>query len=275
MEHRVQQEMSAGNTCYPWLNGLLAVCYLALLATAIWCPGATLLERLRWLDSGICAQLLTHSLYPGGERLPLCSRNTGIYLGFFVTMIMVFIRKRGRAQVLPKKSLIIALCVGICFLAVDGINSLFVDLGISHLYQPNNLLRLASGLLAGLAMGVFVLPVINGLIWRHSNTQRSLPAWIELGWFLPVLLLCFYAAASQSGLALYPLAILSTLGLLTAVGGVNLIFILLLSKRDESFTRYKELIPFCGLALLTATGELLLLAQLKLSLFQALGIPLS
>ncbi|GLV56632.1 hypothetical protein KDH_34710 [Dictyobacter sp. S3.2.2.5] len=275
MEHQVQQKVSTRNTRYPWLTSLLAVFYLALLVAALWWPGATLLERLRWLDSGICAQLLTHSLYPGGKRLPLCSRNTGIYLGFFVTMIMLFIRKRGRAQALPGKSLIIALCVGIFFLAVDGTNSLFVDLGIAHLYQPNNLLRLASGLLAGLAMGVFVLPVINGLIWRHGNTQRSLPAWIELGWFLPILFVCFYAAASQSGLALYPLAILSTLGLLTAVGGINLIFILLLSKRDESFTRYTELIPFCGFALLAATGELLLLAQLKLSLFQALGIPLS
>ncbi|GCE16942.1 hypothetical protein KDK_07420 [Dictyobacter kobayashii] len=91
---------------------------------------------------------------------------------------------------------------------------------------------------------------------------------------MPILLLCFYAAISQSWLVLYPLAILSSLGLLSAIGGVNLIFLLLLKHRDESFTRYYELIPFCGLALLAAAGELLILAQLKLLLFQALGIPL-
>lgn len=275
MGHQYKQKTPETGALSPWLTGLLALLYLALLAALVWWPGATLLERLRWVDSGICAQLLTHSLYPGGERLPLCSRNTGIYLGFFVTLIILYARKRGRAQALPSKPLAIALGGGILFLAVDGINSLLVDLGLSHLYHPNNLLRLASGLLAGFAMGVFVLPVINGLIWRHGNTQRSLPAWTELSWFLPILLLCFCAAASQSGLVLYPLAILSSLGLLSAVGGINLIFFLLLSKRDESFTRYKELIPVCGLVLLAATGELLILAQLKLSLFQALGIPLS
>jgi len=275
MEQPVQQKTTIGRARLPWLNSLLILCYLALVVSAIWWPGASLLERLRWLDSGICAQLLTHSLYSGGERLPLCARNTGIYLGFFATLIILYVRKRGRAQALPGKSLTIVLSAGILFLAIDGTNSFLVDLGVSHLYHPNNLLRLASGLLTGLAMGIFALPVINGLIWRGSNTLRSLPAWTELGWFLPVLFLCFSAATSQSGWTLYPLAILSTLGLLSAVGSINLIFLLLLSRRDESFTRYKELIPFCGIALLAATGELLLLAQIKLSLFQALGIPLS
>lgn len=275
MEQRVQQKTAVGRARFPWINSLLTLLYLALAVIAIWWPQTTLLERLRWLDSGICAQLLTHSLYPGGERLPLCSRNTGIYLGFFVTLTILYIRKRGRAQVLPTKSLSIVLSAGILFLAIDGINSFLVDLAAPHLYHPNNLLRLASGLLTGLAMGIFALPVVNGLIWRGNNTLRSLPAWAELSWFLPVLLLCFFAAASQSGWALYPLAILSTLGLLSAVGSINLIVLLLLSKRDESFMRYKELIPFCGIACLAATGELLLLAQLKLSLFQTLGIPIS
>ncbi|GCE16941.1 hypothetical protein KDK_07410 [Dictyobacter kobayashii] len=146
----------------PWFTGLLALLYVALLATLIWWPGANLLERLRWLDSGICAQLATHSLYLGGERLPLCSRNTGIYLGFIVTLIILYTRKRGRAQALPDKPKIAMLSAGILFLAIDGINSFLVDLGLPHLYHPDNLLRLSSGLLTGFAMGIFVLPVING-----------------------------------------------------------------------------------------------------------------
>src|SRR5690349_22959280 len=85
----------------PWLTALLAAFYLGLLALVIFLPGATLLDRLRWLDSGVCAQMPTHTFYPGGERLPLCSRNTGIYLGFIVTLILLYSTGRGRAQQLP------------------------------------------------------------------------------------------------------------------------------------------------------------------------------
>ncbi|WP_162004868.1 DUF2085 domain-containing protein [Dictyobacter vulcani] len=258
----------------PWLIGALAACYLFLLAALLWWPGATFLDRLRWLDSGICAQLPTHSLYPGGERLPLCSRNTGIYLGFIVTLIIIYARGRGKARALPAKALMLTLAGGIILLAIDGSNSFLVDLGLPHLYQPHNLLRLATGLLTGFAMGVFVLPVINEMLWQHSNEQRSLPSWKALIWFLPALLLCFMAAASQNQLVLYPLAILSSLGLLSAVGSVNLIFMVLLRHRDQSFTRYVELLPLCGFALLAASGELLVLAQFKVLLFQTLSIHL-
>src|SRR5579885_1939577 len=73
-----------------WLVATRALLYLGLLAALVFLPGASLLDRLRWLDSGICAQIPAHSFYPGGERLPLCARNTGIYLGFIVTLIMLY-----------------------------------------------------------------------------------------------------------------------------------------------------------------------------------------
>ncbi len=84
-----------------WVMGILALCYLGLLAALVLLPGVSLLERLRWLDSGICAQLPGHSFYPGGQRLPLCARNTGIYLGFMVTLVTLYATGRGRVQRLP------------------------------------------------------------------------------------------------------------------------------------------------------------------------------
>src|SRR5436853_6512526 len=104
----------------PWLAALLVLFYLALLTALVLLPGTSLLDRLRWLDSGICAQLPTHSFYPGGERLPLCARNTGIYLGFIVTLITLFATGRGRAQKLPPWPIIVVLVCGVVALAVDG-----------------------------------------------------------------------------------------------------------------------------------------------------------
>jgi uncharacterized membrane protein len=257
---------------HPWMNGLLALFYLGLLAALVLLPGASLIDRLRWLDSGICAQLPTHSFYPGGERLPLCARNTGIYLGFAATLIALFAIGRGKAQKFPRWPMIVLLGCGVVVLAIDGLNSFFLDLGMTHLYQPHNLLRLATGLATGLALASVGLPALNSLFWRESNDRRSIPSWKSLLLLVPVLVLSFFAVASQSALILYPVALLSTAGLLAVISSINLTILVALSKRDQTFRRYHELLPFFSIALVLAIGEMLLLAQLKLTLLQALGV---
>ena len=256
----------------PWMTILFAAFYLGLLATLVFLPGAALLDRLRWLDSGICAQLPTHSFFPGGQELPLCSRNTGIYLGFIVTLLTLFATGRGKAQKLPRWSIIVVLLLGVLAMAFDGFNSLNLDLGLPHLYQPHNLLRLATGLATGLALATLSLPIMNYLFWRESNEQRTVASWLSLLLLLPGLVLTFFAVASQSWLVLYPVALLSSAGVMMVVSGINLLILVAVSKRDQAFERYRELLPFFSLALLLAIGEMLALAQLKLMVLHALGI---
>lgn len=271
MEQKAAEKSKTATTSL-WVTGSVAVFYLGLLALLIFLPGASLLDRLRWLDSGICAQIPSHSFYPGGERLPLCARNTGIYLGFIVTLIVLYSTGRGRAQRLPPWPMIVVLVGGIVALAIDGFNSLALDLGLPHLYQPHNLLRLATGLSTGLAMALLALPILNQLFWREHNQQRSLPTPKNLLVYLAALILCFFAVASQSIIVLYPLAILSTMGILIALSSINLILIVALSRRSETFEYYRQLLLFFSLALILALGEMLVLAQLKLALLQTLGI---
>src|SRR6266487_101234 len=162
----------------PWIIAGLGSAYLLILAALVFLPGASLLDRLRWLVSGICAQLPTHSFYPGNERLPLCARNTGIYLGFIVTLLTLCATGRGRAHRLPPWPIIIFLLLGIMAMAVDGFNSFLLDMGLAHLYQPHNLLRLATGLTTGLALAVLALPPLNYLFWREYNDKRSVTSWL-------------------------------------------------------------------------------------------------
>ncbi len=251
---------------------MLGIFYLGLLTALIFLPGGTLLDRLRWLDSGICAQLPTHSFYPGGVQLPLCARNTGIYLGFMVTLMTLYAMGRGRVQQLPLRPIIVLLVCGGLAMVVDGFNSFFLDLGLPHLYQPHNLLRLGTGLAAGLALATLTLPVINRLLWCEYSDERSIPSWMALLLLIPGLILSFFAVASQNALLLYPLALFSTAGLLTVLSSVNLLVVLAIGRREQTFGGYRELLPFFGLALILAIGELLALAQLKFSLLQALGI---
>jgi uncharacterized membrane protein len=275
-EQAYKEAEGAENTSPPksslWLAGLWGLLYLGVPAALAFLPGGSLLDRLRWLDSGICAQLATHSFYPGGERLPLCARNTGIYLGFMVTLLTLYATGRGRVQRLPPLPINILLIAGGLAMVVDGFNSFLLDLGLAHLYQPNNLLRLATGLATGLALAALILPAINRLFWHEDNEKRSVSSWRALLLLIPGLLVSFFAVASQSALILYPVALLSTAGLLIAISSVNLIVVLAISKREQAFARYRELLPFFTLALVFAAGEMLALAQLKFLLLRALGM---
>ncbi len=254
-----------------WLIIGAASALVILAAVMVFWPGATLLDRLRALDGGICAQLPTHSFYPGGQRLPLCARNTGIYLGYTITFSVLFATGRGRAAQFPRWPM--ALVLGLCILAlaVDGFNSLFLDLHLPHLYQPHNLVRLITGLLTGTAMACFLLPVTNSVLWKHMGDQRSIDSWWQLLGILPILALAFLAVGTQAAIFLYPVAILSSLGVVLALGLINLTIVVAVSGKACSLQTYRQLFPFFSTAVLLAVGELVglfflnhwLLAQLR------------
>jgi uncharacterized membrane protein len=180
-----------------WIVLGLSGAYLMALALLIFLPHGTLIERLRALDAGICAQLPTHSFHPAGQQLPLCARDTGIYCGFASTVIVLRARGRLRAAHLPGGWVAVALGLAVAVMAVDGFNSFFLDLRLPHLYQPNNLLRLATGLGTGTAMAAFLVPVANSLIWRDEDARAPFASLRELAVMAPVLALVFLLIASQ------------------------------------------------------------------------------
>lgn len=243
---------------------------IVLAAAMVFWPGATLLDRLRALDGGICAQLPTHSFYPGGQRLPLCSRNTGIYLGYMLTFITLFLTGRGRATQFPRWPMALALLACVAALGIDGFNSLFLDLHLPHLYQPDNLLRLTTGLFTGAAMACFLLPVTNAVLWNQVNQDRTIHSWWQLLQLLPILALAFLAVGTQAAIFLYPVAILSTLGVITVLGLINLTLIIAISGKACRLSTYRQVFPFFSVAVLLAVGELECLFLLNHWLLQQL-----
>ncbi|MGH2487026.1 MAG: DUF2085 domain-containing protein, partial [Ktedonobacterales bacterium] len=176
-----------------WLIVGLALAYVAALAGLAFWPGATLLDRLRTLDGGICAQIPSHTLVIGGQKLPLCSRNTGIYMGFTATFLFLLATGRLRSALLPGKWVALVFGVAVAFMAEDGFNSLFLDLRLPHLYQPHNIIRLFSGLGTGAAMAAFIIPVANTIIWRDEDERSSFGTLRALAPLGAVLLLVFLA----------------------------------------------------------------------------------
>jgi uncharacterized membrane protein len=254
-----------------WLMLALGCGYLVALAVLLFAPGGTFLERLRALDGGICAQLPGHSFYPAGQQLPLCARNTGIYLGFSSTIGMLFFSGRLRASRLPPWPILAVLGGAVALLGIDGFNSFFLDLGLPHLYQPHNLLRLATGLGTGTAMAAMVVPVTNGLLWREDDPRPSFGSWNELVVMVPILLLVFLGVASTVGVLLYPIAIISTGGLILALSSVNVVFALGITNRLGRFTSWRQFFPLFTLAVACAVVELMALFMLKSFALSALA----
>lgn len=256
----------------PWLLRALGAAYLVgLLVFAFW-PTGTLIGRLSLLVSGICAQLPSHSFYPGGVQLPLCARNTGIYLGVAIGTITLFARGLGRSARMPTGWVALVLLGFVALLGIDGFNSLFVDLHLPHLYQPNNLLRLTTGLLTGTAMAAFLLPVVNGILWRKPDLRPAYGNLSFLRQIAPWLALAFVLVVVQWGWLLYPIAILSATAVVFALALINLTFILAITGRVERFDRAVQVWPIFTVALSLALVELLGLMLLKQSLLGAMPV---
>ncbi|HKD76765.1 MAG TPA: DUF2085 domain-containing protein [Ktedonobacterales bacterium] len=254
-----------------WLLYALAGAFMVALGALFLAPGGTVLDRLRALMGGICAQLPTHTFSPGGQRLPLCSRNTGIYLGFSLTTITQFVRGRWRAARLPSGWVAAALLAGVAIMGVDGFNSVFVDLHLPHLYQPNNYLRLATGTLTGTAMAAFLLPVANGILWRKSDGRTLYPSLQKLVWMVPVLFGAWLAVTLNWGLLLYPIALLSSAGVIVALTLINLTFVLAISGKVERYQRLIQAVPVFALAMTLAVSELFGLFLLNQALLHTIG----
>ena len=101
---------------------------------------------------GICAQRPSHSLYLDGAALPLDARMTGMYISAAATICWLIAAGRMRATKSPPLS-VLAVLAGFVdrYWPPMAFNALAVDLGLPHPYEPSNVARLVTGILAGTA----------------------------------------------------------------------------------------------------------------------------
>jgi uncharacterized membrane protein len=82
--------------------------------------------------------------------MPICARCTGIYLGLLAGLAAFRL-----ARVVSEKAFRIAAFIALTPLAVDGLTQL------TGLRESTNELRIATGLVAGLAFGLWILAVVE------------------------------------------------------------------------------------------------------------------
>jgi len=252
---------------------LLTLALVVIVATAVLSSGEVS-ERLDYLGRAVCGQLAEHSFFCGGRQLPLCARCTGTYLGVLVTYVMLGLMRRGRANKLPPLHILLALFLFIALWALDGLNS-YVTLFTQSplLYEPDNLLRLGSGLLQGLALMVIVRPIVAFTLWSESQEERVLRNIGELALLVVAVAAVGFVAQSEAAGLYYPLALLSVAGELLMLSLVNTLVLCVLLRREGATTNWRQAAVLWLAGLAAALVEVNLINVARQALSRLLDLP--
>ena len=250
--------------------------YLVVLAAVLVFTGWLLytppgfLGKLDAIAYAVCHRIAERSFHIGSIQLPLCARCTGMYLGAVTGMVFQSINGGKRSKV-PSWSIIAVLLVFVVAFGVDGINSYLYLLkqirpgilqSIPNIYIPNNTLRLLTGSGMGLVMAVMLFPAFNQSIWTdYDDTRSGLPGWKAFSLLLGIQIIFDLLVMTGSPLILYPVALISVLGVLLLLTMVYTIVWVMITGQENKYTKIWQL-------------WLPLLAGFTITMIQTFGIDL-
>jgi uncharacterized membrane protein len=221
----------------------------------------------------VCHRIPERSFVLDGRQLPLCARCTGTFLGAMLGLAAMLVLGRRRASNLPPVPVLGLLLVFVGLWAFDGLNSyLGLFPGAPQLYQPQNWLRLTTGLLEGLALMVFVFPILNFTLWRDPKREPVIRNLAEMLAILPLVGLLILVIQAQIDVLLYPLAIASSLGVVILLTMIDTILAVVVLRREGSAQSWRQLVVPIAAGLALAILQILALSLLRAYLTVTFGL---
>jgi uncharacterized membrane protein len=220
---------------------------------------AGLLGKMDAIGYAVCHRIEVRSFHIDHRQLPLCSRCSGMFLGAVVGMVYQWILARRRTGT-PPWYLLLGFGIMALAFAIDGLNSyLHLFPGAPSLYEPNNSLRLVTGTGMGFAIAASLYPAFNQTIWAVWDQRPAFSSWSSFIGLLSLGILLDSLVLSENPLVLYPLALVSSAGVLILLVMIYTMVWVMLFKMDNRYESIRQLIiPLVG-------G--LFLALLQISLF--------
>ncbi|MBU6360510.1 MAG: DUF2085 domain-containing protein [Chloroflexota bacterium] len=224
----------------------------------------------------VCHRIPERSFIIGGNQLPMCARDTGMFGVALLGVLGVALTQTQRFAQFPKTRYLILLALGALTWAIDGFNSyLLLATGRILWYMPQNWLRLVTGAFMGAALSTLVVPLFNASVWQpslRSNTSH-LRSWRDLffvwGIALTWVLLVLWQQPVLYGLYT-SFSALGTLMLLTVVNGLT---VLLLMGREAQVTAWSQMTKPLLIGFALTLIEIALIVALRTWLTQQLGLP--
>jgi uncharacterized membrane protein len=219
-----------------------------------------------YVGYAVCHRITERSFSIAGRQLPLCARCTGMYLGVSLVFVVLALAGRRRWSYLPPLRIVLVLLGFIGLWAVDGINSyshFFPNL--PHAYEPQNWLRLLTGLGAGLTMGIILFPALAQTLWRDQIHRPAIGNLRELLGLTLLTLLVGALVLTNVPAVLYVLALVSAAGVLIVLTAINTTALLILSRKDARATRLREALAPLAIGLLLAVLQVALISFVRYS----------
>lgn len=252
---------------------LVAATFALLLVWLIKTPPG-LLGKIDAIGYAVCHQAPARSFLIGETPTPLCARCSGMFLGALAGMVFLF--GLGRHGDTPPIKIGLVLILFVFAFGVDGVNS-FAHLipGVPFVYQSQNWLRLATGTGMGLGIASILVPVFNQAVWIDYTDTPALGKWRDLGILLIIGICASLGIYTQIPWIIYPLAVLSGLGVLLILTLVYTIIWVLFSKTENRYHKLQQLWVPLTLGFLTALLQISLIDAGRFILTRTwAGLPL-
>ncbi|NTW13323.1 MAG: DUF2085 domain-containing protein, partial [Anaerolineales bacterium] len=226
----------------------------ALIVFGVWFyiapPGV--LGKADSIGYAVCHRIDERSFQIFDRQLPLCARCTGEFYAAGITLLFF-------AFVSPKKSGMPGWKLGAPLLfflfafGLDGSNSYLYLLkqtsggaldNIPNLYIPNNTLRLFTGSGMGIALASILYPAFNSSAWKTHDPSPALD-WKKLGTLIGIVLVINLLILTEHPAVLYPIAIVSVLGVLSLLVIVFSMVWVLMMRTENAFDSLTQMwMPF-------------------------------
>lgn len=219
---------------------LLIVFTVVLLGVWLWFTPPGIFGKADAVGYSVCHQIPERSFQIGERVFPLCARCSGMYLGAFVTFLYQL--KRKRAGELPPKKILFILGFLLLLFAIDGSNSyLHFFKNAPSLYEPNNTLRLITGLGLGVGMAAILYPIFNQSIWADWMPISPVNSMVDLVKLALLNAALFLIIRSSNLILMFSLALISTGTVLFMLSMIYTILLTMLLKKENSFHQLKEI----------------------------------
>jgi uncharacterized membrane protein len=188
----------------------------------------------------VCHRIDLRSFHMNGREFPLCARCSGMYLG--AVLGLVYQMFQGRKGGMPSLKAFLVLGVLLMAFGIDGLNSyLHFFPKAPSLYEPNNWLRLLTGTGLGLGLAAVVLPAFHQTMWVTWSESRALGSWRQLGGLLLLAGGLDAVVLTENPVVLYPLALVSTAGVLILLTMVYTMVLVMLFRRENRYESSRQL----------------------------------
>lgn len=253
---------------------IVPVIILAIILIIAWTRSpAGLQGKTWWIGSAVCHQLPEHSFHLQDMQFPLCVRCTGAYLSSSIAML--YFAFKGKRGAIPTKWIIVLFVGFFLFWALDGLNSFSYDvLNNTLLYIPSNTLRFVSGIGMGMTFALTITTILNTVFWEDAPKSALLTNWKDVCLLLLIESPLLFFPLNRSPFLFNTAALVSTLGVLTLIAMLYAILIVIITRKEGGYRNLADVLPIIALGYAIAILQLLLMVELRMSIFPITINPL-